>query len=139
ASPILYKDLLIVNANIESGALVGLAKNTGKETWRAKGLAGSFSTPLLVQVPKGGTELVACDKDKVLGFDPETGKQLWRVDYNQEPRYVCASPTTDDGVVYAFAHTSVAIRTGGRGDVGGTHVRWTKASGSLTSPVCFES
>jgi outer membrane protein assembly factor BamB len=138
ASPILYRDLVIVNANIESGALIGLAKNTGKETWRAGGLAGSFSTPLLVQVPKGRTELVVCDKDKVLGFDPDTGKQLWYVDYNQEPRYVCASPTTHDGVVYAFAHTSVAIRTGGRGDVRGTHVLWTRASGSLTSPVGFE-
>jgi outer membrane protein assembly factor BamB len=138
ASPILYKDLLIVNANIESGALVSLDKNTGKETWRARGLSGSFSTPLLVQVPKGGTELVACDKDKVLGFDPETGKQLWHVDYNQEPRYVCASPTAREGIVYAFAHTSVAIRVGGRGDVGGTHVRWTRASGALTSPVGFE-
>jgi outer membrane protein assembly factor BamB len=115
ASPILYKDLLIVNANIESGALVGFDKNTGKETWRAGGLSGSFSTPLLVQVPKGGTELVACDKDKVLGFDPATGKQLWCVDYNQEPRYVCASPTAHHGIVYAFAHTSLAIRPGGAG------------------------
>jgi outer membrane protein assembly factor BamB len=138
ASPILYKDLVIVNANIESGALIGLDRNTGKQTWRAEGLAGSFSTPLLVQVPMGRTEMVVCEKDKVLGFDPDTGKQLWHVDYNQEPRYVCASPTAHDGVAYAFAHTSVAIRTGGSGDVRRTHVRWTRASGSLTSGVHSE-
>ena len=37
ASPILYKNFLIVNASIESGALVALDKMTGKEEWRAAG------------------------------------------------------------------------------------------------------
>ena len=34
ASPVLYKDLVIVNAAIESKSLVALDKNTGKEVWR---------------------------------------------------------------------------------------------------------
>ncbi len=140
ASPILYKDLVIVNANIESGALVTLDKNTGRETWRALGLQASWSTPMLVQVPKGGTEVVVSECKKVRSFDPDTGKELWHVNYNPAPPYVCASLTAHEGVVYAFADTSVAIRAGGSGDVSGTHVLWRKASElSLTSPVCFES
>src|SRR2546423_298961 len=76
-SPVLHKDLLIVNASVESGALVGLDGKTGKEVWRAKGISSSWSTPVLVKVPGGGTELVVSGSNKVLGFDPESGKALW--------------------------------------------------------------
>jgi outer membrane protein assembly factor BamB len=140
ASPLLYKDLLIVNANIESRALAGLDKNTGKEIWRVPGLWASWSTPMLVQASKGGTEVIVSEYKKVLGFNPDTGKELWYVNYNPPPPYVCASLTAHEGVVYACADTSVAIRTGGSGDVSGTRILWRKASElSLTSPVCFES
>src|SRR5262249_28142432 len=99
-APILYKDLLIVNASVESGALVALDKNTGKEKWRAEGISESWSTPVLVDVPKGQTELVVSGSHKVLGFDPETGKELWHADsFNW---YVCPSVVAHDGVVYAL-------------------------------------
>ena len=35
ASPILFQDLLIVNASIEGSAIVGLDKRTGLEVWKA--------------------------------------------------------------------------------------------------------
>ena len=35
ASPILYRDLLIVNASIEGSAIVALDKRTGLESWKA--------------------------------------------------------------------------------------------------------
>ena len=35
ASPILYNDALLVNASVESGAIVALNKKDGKELWRA--------------------------------------------------------------------------------------------------------
>jgi len=135
---VLYKDLVIVNANIESGALVALDKNTGKEMWRAASLSDSWSTPLLVEIPKGGTELVVSEAKKVLGFDPDTGKELWHVNYNQHPWYGCASAVAHEGVVYAFAHNSVAIRAGGRGDITTTHTLWQKGHHCLTSPVYHE-
>ena len=47
-SPVLYENLVIVNASVESGSLVAIDKNTGKEVWRAAvadqlppGVAGS--------------------------------------------------------------------------------------------------
>ena len=39
ASPILYKDSLIINASVESGDLVALNKKTGEELWRSKGIS----------------------------------------------------------------------------------------------------
>jgi outer membrane protein assembly factor BamB len=47
-SPVLHQNLVIINASIESGSLVALDKNTGKEVWRAKGIRSSWNTPVLV-------------------------------------------------------------------------------------------
>src|SRR4051812_30118274 len=57
-SPILYKDLLIVNASVESGELVALDKMSGKEKWRAKGMNAAWNTPVLVTAPDKTQELV---------------------------------------------------------------------------------
>src|SRR4029450_14009265 len=48
ASPILYKDALLVNASVESGAIVALDKKDGKELWRSPGIASAWNTPVLV-------------------------------------------------------------------------------------------
>jgi outer membrane protein assembly factor BamB len=57
-SPLLFNDLLIVNASVESGALVALHKSDGAETWKLSGTAGAWSSPMLVEVPGGKPELV---------------------------------------------------------------------------------
>jgi outer membrane protein assembly factor BamB len=134
-SPVLYKDLVIVNASVEGDALVALDKNKGAEVWRARGVSSSWSTPVLVRVPGGGTELVVSGSKRVLGFDPQTGKELWHTD--SFDWYVCPTVVAQDGVVYALQNsTCVAVRAGGRGDVTGTHTLWTKSLGSVvTSPV----
>ena len=46
ASPIVYKNLLIVNASVESNALVALDKETGKEVWRAPKISSAWGTPV---------------------------------------------------------------------------------------------
>jgi outer membrane protein assembly factor BamB len=134
-SPVLYKELVIVNACIESGSIVALDKNTGKEAWRAKGIRESWNTPVLVEVPGGGTELVVNESSAVIGFDPADGKELWRV--KGFGGYVCPSVVAHDGVVYVVRGEALAIRAGGRGDVTETHVPWrVKGFSSLvSSPV----
>src|SRR6516162_10260018 len=50
ASPILHKDLLIVNASVESGSVLALDKKSGTEVWSTKGISGSWNTPVLVNL-----------------------------------------------------------------------------------------
>ena len=52
SSPVLYKNLLIVPAIAESGALIAFDKKSGKEIWKQEtdALRGSWSTPLIVKV-----------------------------------------------------------------------------------------
>lgn len=139
-SPVLYKDLVIVNASVESGSLVAINKETGKEAWRAGGMKSSWSTPHLIEVSKGRYELAVSVKKLVLGFDPATGKELWRCE--GIPDYICPSIISDKGILYAIGGRSsktIAIRSGGRGDVTGTHKLWQADVGSnVSSPVIHD-
>ena len=56
ASPTLYKNLVIVNAGVESESLVALDKSTGKEVWRVVGALdwqGEEAKALLAEVEQG--------------------------------------------------------------------------------------
>ena len=138
----LYKDLVIANASVESRSLVALNKNDGKEVWRTTTkLNASWSTPVLVDAPNG-TEVVASDNNNVLAFDPANGKELWRVSgFNN---YVCASVVANKDIVYVVrtggkAGSALAIKCGGRGDVTDSHVIWRSPKSSLVpSPVYYE-
>jgi outer membrane protein assembly factor BamB len=138
-SPLLYHNLVIVNASVESGSLVALDKQSGSEVWRAKGMNASWNTPILVDTKDGRQELVVSVRGKILGFDPASGEQLWSCDGIED--YVCPSVVAEDGVVYAIGgrrNTAVAVRVGGRGDVTETHRVWKAAAGSnVSSPVIY--
>jgi outer membrane protein assembly factor BamB len=142
ASPVLYKDFVIVNASVESDSLVALDKKTGKETWRAGGVKESWHTPVFVTAPDGKIEVVTAIIQKVLAFDPDNGRPLWRATTGI-PWYMCPTPVAENGIVYAIGgrtpNGTVAIRAGGRGDVTGSHVAWKLGKGSnVPSPILHD-
>jgi outer membrane protein assembly factor BamB len=136
ASLMLHGDLVIVNASCESKSIRALKKEDGSEQWCVDGIVDSWSTPLVVQTPEGGEELVVVERFKVLGLNPTTGEQLWLC--NKDSDYVCPSVIAHKGIVYIinsrFKAALLAIRTGGRGDVTDSHVLWTKKR--WTTRVC---
>ncbi len=139
ASPVLYKNLLIVNASIETQAVIALNKATGKEAWRTPKINSAWGIPMLVSTPEKAQELVVSCSTRVVGIDPDTGKELWSADGHKG--YVVPSVVTQDGIVYAIGGggTSLAIKSGGRGDVTKTHVLWRKTKGSnASSPVLHD-
>lgn len=142
ASPVLHGSLVIVNASVESQSLVALDRTTGKEVWRARGIREAWNTPVLVPVAGGKTELVVAMLGKVLGFDPDTGEQLWSC-ANDIGWYIVPGVVAHDGVIWSIGGRSgvaaVAVRAGGRGNVTQTHRLWTSLKGSnVTSPVIHE-
>ncbi len=136
-SPVLHNDLLIVNASIESESIVALNKATGEEVWRTGGIGRSWGTPLLVEAIGGGEELVVSYEGTVVGLDPTTGKQLWESASVND--YVCPSVIGADGIVYITGGRkplTMAVRTGGRGDVTDTHILWSiKKTPKVSTPV----
>src|SRR5262249_6758464 len=138
-SPILYKDSIIINASVESGALVALDKATGKELWRAPGISSAWNTPMVVTTPEKTQELVVSIQKWLVAVNPDTGKELWRAD--GVDRYVCPSIVAHDGIVYAIGggHTSLAVKAGGTGDRFQTHGLWWLTKGSnVGSPIYHE-
>jgi outer membrane protein assembly factor BamB len=141
-SPVLYKDLLLVNASIESESLVALDRKTGKEVWRSGGVKDSWHAPALLNAPEGKTEIVIAMLKKILAFNPDNGEALWRCDTGIN-WYMCPTPVAEAGVVYSIGgrnpNGGLAIRAGGRGDVTGSHVVWKLNKGSnVPSPVLHE-
>lgn len=138
ASPILWKDLVIVNASVESKSLVAIDKQSGNEVWRAGGINESWNTPILVPLPDGKTELVVAIMGSILGFDPASGAKLWscKTDIGW---YMVPGLVAHDGIVYCIGGRSggsLAVRAGGKGEVTATHRLWTGKKGSnVSSPI----
>ena len=137
-SPVLYQNLVIVNASVESRSLVAFDKQSGKEVWRAPGMHASWNTPILVDVKGGKQELVVSVQGSILGFEPQTGEQLWSC--RGVRQYVCPSAVAKDGIVCVIGGRSpnaMAVRAGGRGDVTETHLLWrnNEIGSTVSSPV----
>lgn len=139
-SPVLFEDLVIVNASVESGSLVALNKMTGKEVWRAEGMKASWNTPHLVELADGKRELCVNIKGSILAYEPATGKQLWTCEGIAD--YICPSIISQDGIIYAIGgrtSRAIAVKAGGRGDVTETHKLWeAKAGANVSSPVIHD-
>ena len=137
SSPILYKNLVIINASIEDKAAYGLDKVTGEVVWRAEGIHEAWTTPTLVVLPNGATELVLNQKAWILGLDPDTGKELWRCKGIED--YVVPCVVVDGDMLYCSGgrqNRTIAVRAGGRGDVTETHKLWEIVAGAnVTSPL----
>lgn len=141
ASPVLFENLVLVNASVESESLVALDAATGKEVWRARGIKESWNTPVLAKAKDGRTELLVAIHGKILGLDPKTGTQRWSCDTGI-PWYMVPSTVVADGVSYWIGGRSgggLAVRLGGAGDVTATHRLWTAEKNSnVPSPLLHE-
>ncbi|MEZ6091080.1 MAG: PQQ-binding-like beta-propeller repeat protein [Pirellulaceae bacterium] len=142
SSPLLFDDLVIVNASVESESLIALDRMTGEEKWRAPEIREAWNTPIIVTSEAGSKELVLARHGDVLAFDPASGDPLWscKTDITW---YMVPTGVAANGVVYFLGGrsgtASLAVRTGGRGDVTATHRLWTTKNGSnVTSPIYFD-
>lgn len=140
ASPLLYKNLVIVNANVESNTLIALDKSNGKEVWKVEGIINSWATPVLIDREDGKQAVVMNLPNLVIAYDPDTGKVLWQCDGIDD--YVCPSVVGKDGFVWAIGgrdNTALGIKASGMGNITANNLLWNQGVGSnVTSPAVFE-
>jgi len=141
SSPILFENLVLFNASVESSTLYALDKATGKEVWQIDNIRESWNTPVLAETQDGKTELLVAVMGQVLGIDPKTGSLLWSCE-TKIPWYMVPSTVVTDGVSYWIGGRSgaaFAVRLGGRGDVSTSHRVWTGTTNSnVPSPLVHE-
>lgn len=155
SSPILFGKLLIMHFDGSDRQFVmALDKATGKTVWRtersvdfkdlgsdgqpqAEGdLRKAFSTPRIVTV-NGKAVLVSVGSKAAYGYDPLTGRELWRID---EPSSFSSSSTPVTGHGFVFYTTGwqnghlLAVRPDGTGNVTSTHVAWRVTRGAPKKP-----
>jgi outer membrane protein assembly factor BamB len=142
SSPVLHGDVLIVPALVESQALFGFDKNTGKQLWKApsEGFASTWGTPVIAK-GENGDDLAIAVPGEIWGFNPDSGKLRWYATGLQSDS-VCNSVVTDGKAIFAMGERgggSVAIKAGGKGDVSATHTLWTGSNGArISTPVLWE-
>ena len=139
-SPALYKDLLVINCDgIDDAYIAALDKQTGEVRWktpRRKPWGHAYSTPLVI---RAGTQdqVVSVGAFRVAAYEPQSGSELWRVEYGDGYSNV-PRPVYAHGLVYittGLQHPSLlAIRPDGAGDVTATHVAWRLERGVPVTP-----
>ncbi len=147
-SPILYKDMLILNGDQDAEAyLVALDQRTGEERWRTDrpNRVRSYCAPIIVDAA-GKKQLVLSGSLCVTSYDPDTGKLHWIIDGPTE-QYV-ASLVYTQGVLFLTAgypdFHNMAIRPDGSGDVTHTHVAWhesklpARKASYVPSPIAYD-
>src|SRR5579862_857862 len=144
SSPILFRDLLILTLDgVDVQYVIALDKQTGRTIWktdrsvewndadvpgemaREGDLRKAHSTPLVAEFT-GGLQLLSTGAKAAYGYDPLTGKELWKVRF---PAWSAAPrPVSDRGLgffVTGHGQTELlAVRLDGKGDVTDTQVAW---------------
>ncbi|HVL12421.1 MAG TPA: PQQ-binding-like beta-propeller repeat protein [Gemmata sp.] len=142
-TPVLFRDLVIVNGDSDGEAFVAaLDRKTGETRWKVDrpNRVRSFSVPLFIDV-NGNTQMVLAGSKSVTAFDPATGKQLWVAD-SPTDKFVATVAYTE-GLIFATGtspnSTLAAIDPTGTGNVTKTHVKWsdTKHAAYVPSPLAF--
>ncbi|MEQ8211644.1 MAG: PQQ-binding-like beta-propeller repeat protein [Lacipirellulaceae bacterium] len=137
SSPVLYKNLVIVNASYQCGDLIALQKSDGSEAWRQEDLKEAWNTPVVYQSLSGEEELAVSAMGEIRAVDPQTGELRWTC--KGIDQYICPSLIVEKGILYAIGGKqgkAMAVRSGGSGDVTETHRLWeTNKGANVSSPV----
>jgi outer membrane protein assembly factor BamB len=77
-TPLIQGDLIVVQTGTPRSGLVALNRLNGREIWRSPGSHPSYGSLSLAHLG-GRQQIVGHDSDSLGGWDPETGRRLWRL------------------------------------------------------------
>lgn len=155
SSPVIYKNLLILHFDgADHQFVVAMDKKTGDTVWKTTrsvdykdldtagkpkrngDMRKAFGTPLIVKA-EGKDILVGAGAMALYGYDPMSGKELWRVDTIGTHSTACR-PVAGHGLVFATMGFSkgllIAVRPDGRGEVTKSHVAWKYSKAAPKKP-----
>lgn len=109
STPVLWGDRVVQHYDgSDTQFIAALDANTGKVVWRQDRsgklredpqLKKSYGTPLVVET-HGRPTLVSPASDWVYGYDPESGRELWKVPYGELGFSTVPRPVAGNGYVY---------------------------------------
>jgi outer membrane protein assembly factor BamB len=121
SSPIIWKDLVIVQCDTQTDSFImALNASTGEKVWKTdRDEIPSWGTPTVATTSKG-EELIANASNFIRGYDPRTGKELWRL--GRSSKITAPTPIfVDDILVVASGRGPerpiFVVKAGARGDL----------------------
>jgi outer membrane protein assembly factor BamB len=88
ASPLVWEDRCFVAFGAsgregvkEKGAMMALRVSDGSEIWRWDGDGPALAASPVIAVIEGAPQLVSKAEENIVGLDPQTGKELWRIPF----------------------------------------------------------
>jgi outer membrane protein assembly factor BamB len=120
SSPIIYRNLVIVLADGQSNSFIAAYDvRNGERVWhKPRDVISSFSTPTIYEGP-GRVELVVNGPEKVHGYDPLTGMELWEL--RGSSKNTTPTPIVAHDLIFVASGYQVkpifAIRPGAEGDI----------------------
>ncbi|HJZ57858.1 MAG TPA: PQQ-binding-like beta-propeller repeat protein [Gemmataceae bacterium] len=116
AHPLVDGDKLICLGGGTDKLVIAFDKKTGKELWAAESCEGDFGyCPPMIYTFGGKRQLIIWHSRAVLGLDPETGKRLWRQDFDVRSSLTAPTPRKvgDDGLfITSFYNGSMLLKVG---------------------------
>jgi len=147
SSPIIYRDLVIVQADGHQQSFIAAFNlKDGKQAWRVeRGEITSWTTPTIYE-GKTRTELIANGGRYIRGYDPLTGKELWRFSDNDTQVKMQAPLVAHDLIYitggYPPGRAMYAFRPGAVGDISlkpgeqkNDFLAWSSSNGSPYTPT----
>ncbi len=150
SSPVIYKDLVIVQADIQKDSFIAAySLKNGRLVWKTpREEISSWGTPTIYE-GKTRAELITNGSKAIRGYDPATGKELWRLTPNSE--VTTPTPFVAHDLIFVTSGYSpiqpiYAIRPGATGDISlaegkesNTFIAWSKKRGGpyMPTPVVY--
>ena len=136
SSPVIFGDRVIVqNDRHKDSYLTAYDVASGKEVWRAPhDEYPSWATPLILRTPSRA-EIVTNSGKFIRGFDPQTGRELWRLSDNNTQVKVPSPVAAGDLVIVTGGYPPggrpiYAIRPGGNGTITKEGIAWQTDRGA---------
>jgi outer membrane protein assembly factor BamB len=121
SSPIVWEDLVILQVDTQTDSfLIALDAATGRTVWKTeRDELPSWGTPTVIGTEKGD-ELVTNASNYIRGYDPRTGKELWKL--GGSSKITAPTPVGADGLIIVASGRAperpiFAVRPGSRGDL----------------------
>jgi outer membrane protein assembly factor BamB len=144
--PVIYKNMLILHfEGTDVRYIVALDKSNGNIIWRTDRPAEPYEpiteigrkayiTPIILNV-KGRDMLISNGSAVCVAYNPNTGKEIWRVVGGAES--TVSMPFTENGIIFWYTGFMVesdgtritemlAVNPDGNGDITGSNVLWKK-------------
>ena len=149
SSPIIYKHLAIVQCDTQNQSFIAAYNlENGKRVWQTpREEDSSWSTPTIYE-GKHGVELITSGTKYYRGYDPLTGKELWRMADGVDVKIPTPLATNDlyflGGGSSHDRHPFYVLRAGVKGEVKATeanNIAWqnTQIRPHIVTPIVYNN